>query len=56
VALVAANTDTSLKYIEDHYFHYKADESTDQLGKGRFLKSGSGDLSWINEVISPSDQ
>lgn len=53
VALVAANTDTSLKYIEDHYFHYKADESTDQLGKGRFLKSGSGDLSWINEVITP---
>ncbi len=32
---VAANTDTSMKYIQEHYFHYKADESTEILGKGR---------------------
>ena len=49
VAVVAANTDTSLKYIEEHYFHYRADESTDILGKGRKLKSAIGDLKWVEK-------
>ena len=35
---VAANTDTSMKYIQEHYFHYRADESTEILGKGRKIK------------------
>ena len=35
---VAANTDTSMKYIQEHYFHYRADESTQILGKGRKIK------------------
>lgn len=48
VAIVAANTDTSLKYIEEHYFHYRADESTEILGKGRKLKGGVEDMSWLD--------
>ena len=35
---VAANTDTSMKYIQEHYFHYRADESAEILGKGRKIK------------------
>lgn len=49
VAIVAANTDTSLKYIEEHYFHYRADESTEILAKGRKLKSAIGDLKWVEK-------
>ena len=50
VAIVAANTDTSLKYIEEHYFHYRADESTEILGKGRKLKGAMTDLAWVDEL------
>ena len=50
VAVVAANTDTSLKYIEEHYFHYRADESTGLLGKGRKLKGALAELKWIDEL------
>ena len=48
VAIVAANTDTSLKYIEEHYFHYRADESTEILGKGRKLKASLTELNWLD--------
>lgn len=50
VAVVAANTDTSLKYIEDHYFHYRAEEATDQLGKGRRFKEAMTELKWVGEA------
>jgi len=52
VAIVAANTDTSLKYIEEHYFHYRADESTEILGKGRKLKGAITELKWVDELPS----
>ena len=35
VPVIAANCDTSMKYIEEHYFHYRAAEQTEILGKGR---------------------
>ena len=35
---LAGNTDTSMKYIQEYYFHYRADESTEILGKGRKVK------------------
>ncbi len=44
---VAANTDTSMKYIQEHYFHYRADESTEILGKGRKIKPAEESLRWI---------
>ena len=49
---VAANTDTSMKYIQEHYFHYRADESTEILGKGRKIKPAeeSSDLIRIEKV------
>ena len=48
VAVVAANTDTSLKYIEDHYFHYRADEATELLGKGRMTRGSISELNWVD--------
>ncbi len=44
---VAANTDTNMKYIQEHYFHYRADESTEILGKGRKIKPAVENLRWI---------
>ena len=44
---VAAKTDTSMKYIQEHYFHYRADESTEILGKGRKIKPAEESLRWI---------
>ena len=54
LAIVAANTDTSLKYIQDHYFHYRADEATDELSKGRSkrLRSSMGAMSWVDAVAT----
>ena len=52
MAVVAANTNTSMKYIEEHYFHYRSDENVDQLIKGREkrVKPSLAGTSWINEV------
>ncbi len=47
VPVIAANTDTSMKYIQEHYFHYRADESTEILGKGRKIKPAEESLRWI---------
>ena len=54
VAIVSANTDTSLKYIEEHYFHYRADEATDELSRGRNkrLRSAMGAMSWVDAVAT----
>ena len=38
VPVIAANTDTSMKYIQNHYFHYRADKSSEILGKDRKIK------------------
>ncbi len=35
---VAAKTDTSMKYIQEHYFNYRADEATGILAKVRKIK------------------
>ena len=54
VPTLAANTNTSMKYIEEHYFHYRADEATGLLGKGREnrLKPSREALTWIDAVES----
>jgi hypothetical protein len=55
VAIVAAQCDTSIKYIEEHYFHYRAELSTPTLAKGRkTLKSAENDLEWLQ--IRPAEQ
>jgi integrase len=50
VPTVAANTDTSMKYIEEHYFHYRASEATGLLAKGRRFGSSLKELQWIDAV------
>ena len=52
MAIVAANTNTSMKYIESNYFHYRSDENVDQLtlGREKRVKPTIGGVSWINEV------
>ena len=49
MAIVARNTNTSMQYIEKHYFHYKADESVEQLAKGRekYIKPTIASTEWI---------
>tara|TARA_B100002052_G_C15777489_1_gene549938 strand:+ start:115 stop:291 length:177 start_codon:yes stop_codon:yes gene_type:complete len=49
LSVLAANTDTSMNYVEDHYFHYKADEATDIPSKGRkILKTATEDIATTN--------
>ena len=48
---VAANTDTSMKYIQEHYFPYKADEGS-VIGKIKRLTQGSGNLSAVLDSSS----
>ena len=51
VPVIAANCDTSMKYIEEHYFHYRAAEQTEILGKGRkSLSKAEEYLDWIEEL------
>ena len=51
VPVIAANCDTSMKYIEKHYFHYRAAEQTEILGKGRkTLGKAEEHLDWIEEL------
>ena len=50
VPVIAANCDTSMKYIEEHYFHYRAAEQTEILSKGRkSLGKAKEHLDWIEE-------
>ena len=39
-----------MKYIQEHYFHYRADESTEILGKGRKIKPAEESLRWIKAL------
>ena len=55
VPVIAANTDTSMKYIQNHYFHYRADESTEILGKGRRIKPAEESLRWIGSNDEQSE-
>ena len=49
MAIVAKNTNTSMQYIEKHYFHYQADEAVAQLAKGRekYIKPTLASTEWI---------
>ena len=47
VHLIVTNTDNSMKDIQEHFFHYRADESTEILGKGRKIKPAEESLRWI---------
>ena len=45
--VLVANTNTSMQYIEDHYFHYRTDEETEILSKSRKSHKEADDhLEW----------
>ena len=51
VPVIAANCDTSMKYIEEHYFNYRDAEQTEILDKGRkSLGKAQEHLDWIEEL------
>ncbi len=42
-----------MKYIEDHYYHYRTAEQTDALGKGRkILPRAKEQLGWVDELFT----
>ena len=44
IATVCNNCDTSIEYIQDHYFHYDAKRATGALATGRKgLRAGLGE-------------
>jgi len=47
LSLTVSAAKTDIKYIQEHYFHYRADESTEILGKGRKIKPAEESLRWI---------
>jgi integrase len=49
---IAGNTDTSMKYIQEHYFHYRAEQQTEILSKGRKVTTANEQLKWIDSLTS----
>ena len=47
---VAANTDTGMMYIQERFFHYREDESTEILGKGKNIQPAEESLRWIGSI------
>ena len=41
-----------MKYIQEHCFHYRADESTEILGKGRIPAKAARD--YLNDLVAGS--
>ena len=52
IATVCNNCDTSIQYVQEHYFHYDAKRATDALstGKKRALKGGLS-IEWMKEPL-----
>ena len=50
IATVCNNCDTSIQYVQEHYFHYDAKRATGALGQGRqrALK-GALSIDWIKD-------
>ena len=50
LATLCANCDTSMQYVEQHYFHYDAKRATDKLSTGRLrLKTAIGN-DWMKDA------
>ena len=43
------NDDTSIKYVQDHYFHYDAKRATDALATGRGQLKGATGTDWMRD-------
>ena len=49
IATVCNNCDTSIQYVEDHYFHYDAKGTTDALATGRGQLKGATGTDWMRD-------
>ena len=49
IATVCNNCDTSIQYVQEHYFHYDAKRATDALSKGRGQLKGATGTDWMRD-------
>ena len=49
IATVCNNCDTSIQYIQEHYFHYDAKRATDALATGRGPLKGATGTDWMRD-------
>ena len=49
---IAANTDTSMKYIHEHNLHYRADEPTEILKRSSQQKKVLGSLDLVRFTLT----
>lgn len=50
IAVVCSNCDTSIQYIQEHYFHYDAAKATEALDTGRrFQAKGAITTDWMRD-------
>ena len=49
IATVCNNFDTSIQYVQDHYFHYDAKRVTDTLATGRGQLKGATGTDWMRD-------
>ena len=50
IATVCNNCDTSIEYIQEHYFHYDAKRATQALATGRKALKAATDQQWIEDL------
>ena len=43
------NCDTSIQYVQEHYFHYDAKRATDALATGRGQLKGATGTDWMRD-------
>jgi len=49
IATLCNQTNTSMKYMDTHYFHYRAELSTEELNEGRkYLRETNMDIDWMD--------
>jgi len=46
---VCNNCDTSIQYVQEHYFHYDAKRATDALATGRGQLKGATGTDWMRD-------
>ena len=49
IATVCNNCDTSIQYVQEHYFHYDAKRATDALSTGRGQLKGATGTDWMRD-------
>ena len=49
IATVCNNCDTSIQYVQEHYFHYDAKRATDALATGRGQLKGATGTDWMQD-------